>query len=194
MYVEGTDLDKHLNKFNALIAQLAIQDAYIQDKLKKSMLIGSLSESLSFPCTVPSAQPDMSVETLDALIHAELDRKKNPNNLQSFNRNVSITPKTNQAKNQQGNGQRFNRNGNKGRRKKVDCHYSGKYGHLKRVCRERLQDQNCQRNNQPNNAANSTNSNNQNQRNYFGLNNRNNSKIRTIEEIIRSLTMASKPW
>ncbi len=76
VYVEGTDWDKHLNKFNALIAELAIQNVYIKEKVKKSMIIRYLPESLSFLCTVASAQPDMTVETLNALIRAELNRKK----------------------------------------------------------------------------------------------------------------------
>ncbi len=164
-----------MNKFNAMIAPLVMPNVYSEEKIKKSMLIRSLPESLSFLCTVASSQPDMTVETLEALIRAELDRNKNPNNLQSLNSNTSITPKANQAKKQQGNGQRFNRNGNKGGRKKVNCHYCGKDGQFKRVCRKRLQDRNYQRNNKPNNAPNSNNSNNQNDRNNFGFNNRNNS-------------------
>ncbi len=139
------------------------------------MLIRSLPTSLSFLCTFASAQPDMTVETLAALIRAELDRKKNPNNFQGLNRNTSVTPKANQAKNQKGNGQRFNQNGNKGGRKKGNCHHCGKYGHFKRVCRKRLHDRNRQYNNQPNNATNPNKTNNQNQCNNFGFNNRNNS-------------------
>ncbi len=73
-------------------------------------------------CAVASAQPDMTVEALDALIRAELDRKKNPSNSQSLKLNTSFIMKANKAKNQLGNGQRFNRNGNKGDQKKINCH------------------------------------------------------------------------
>ncbi len=104
------------------------------------MLILSLPEYLPFICTIAKAQPDITVETLDVLIRADIDRKKNPNNLQGLNLSTSIAPKANQARTQQGNGRRFNRNGKKGGRKKVNCYYCGKYGHFKRVCRNRLQD------------------------------------------------------
>ena len=40
----------------------------------------------------------MTVKNSDTLICAELDRKKNPTNLQGLNRNTSITPIANQAK------------------------------------------------------------------------------------------------
>ncbi len=111
--MDGKNWDKYLNKVNALIAQLAIQNFYIDEKVKKSMLIRSLPEYLPILCTVASAQPAKTVETLYALIRAELHQKKNPNNLQGLNRNSSITPKASQAKKRHRNGQRFNRNSNK---------------------------------------------------------------------------------
>ncbi len=83
--------------------------------------------------------------------------------------------KANQAKEQQGNGQALNQNGNNGGKKKGKCHYCGKYGHFKRVCRIQLQELNRQKNKQPNNARNSVNSNNQNRSDNFGFNNRNES-------------------
>ncbi len=42
VYVEGTDWDEHLNKFNSLIVQLGMQNFSMEDKQKKSMLIRSL--------------------------------------------------------------------------------------------------------------------------------------------------------
>ena len=42
MYVEGTEWDDHLNEFNSLIAQLAVQNVEIDDSQKKSMIIRSL--------------------------------------------------------------------------------------------------------------------------------------------------------
>ncbi len=145
-----------------------MQNFSIEDNQKKSMLIRYLSESLSFLCTVASAQPYMTHEALGALICAELHRKKNTNNLQGLKRNTN-------SKKHQGNSQRFNKKGNNGGKKKGKCHYCGKYGHFRRVCRKRLQELNRQKNNQPKNAWNSGNSNNQNRRNNFGLNDRNNS-------------------
>ncbi len=62
------------------------------------MLIQSLPKSLSFLCTVASAQPDMTVETLNALVRGEIDRKENPNSLQGLNLNTNIAPKAKQAK------------------------------------------------------------------------------------------------
>ncbi len=62
--------------------------------MKNSTLIRSLPDPLSFLCTVASTQPDMTVEALDALISAELERQRNPNNLQGLNRNMSITAVT----------------------------------------------------------------------------------------------------
>ncbi len=114
MYVEGTDWGKQLNKFNALIAQLAIQNVYIEEKVKKSMLIRSLPESLSFLSIGACSQSDMTVETLDTLNRVKRHGKNNPNNLQGLNSNASTTTKANKSKKQQGNSQRFNRNGNKG--------------------------------------------------------------------------------
>ena len=82
MFVEGTDWDQHLNSFNSLIAQLSIQGVDIDNAKKKSMIIRSLPESLHVVATVSSAHADMTLESLDALIRAELDRKKNPHNPQ----------------------------------------------------------------------------------------------------------------
>ena len=80
VYAEGADWDDHLNKFNSLIAQLAVQGVAYDDQTKKSMIIRSLPESLSVISTVASAQNDMTLESLDALVRAEIDRKKNPHN------------------------------------------------------------------------------------------------------------------
>ncbi len=113
VYVGGTDWEKQMNKFDALIAQLAAQNVYLGEKVKQSMLVRFLPESVSFLWTVARAQPDVTVEILEALIGAELNRKKNSNNLEGLNHNTSIFPKANQAKNQQENIQKFNRHGNK---------------------------------------------------------------------------------
>ncbi len=53
----------------------------IDDRQKKSMLVRSLAESLTFIPIVSSAQADMTAEQFDALVRAELGRKsiyKNP--------------------------------------------------------------------------------------------------------------------
>ena len=54
----------------------------IDDGQKKLMLLRYLPESLSVISTVASAQQNMNIESLDDLVRAELDRKKNPNNTQ----------------------------------------------------------------------------------------------------------------
>ena len=92
MYIEGTNWDEHNYKFNSLIAQLAKQNVSIQDRQKKSIPIRSRPESLPVICPVSSAQADMTIESLDALIGAELDRKRNSNYLQGLNRNSIDLP------------------------------------------------------------------------------------------------------
>ena len=133
VYIEGTDWDEHVNKFNALIAQLAMQNVSIDDKQKKSMLIRSLPESFSVISTVASAQSEMNIESLDALVRAELDRKKNPHNKQGMlHAKANIAERRNQempwaSRNQALHGLR---------KKKRKCHHCGKPGHYKRECRK----------------------------------------------------------
>ncbi len=80
VYVDGSSWDKNLSQFNSLIAQLAMQNVVIDDKQKKSMLIRWLPESLSVISTVSSAQKYMTIESFDALVRAEIDRKSYPHN------------------------------------------------------------------------------------------------------------------
>ena len=51
-----------------------MQNVAIDDRQKKSMPIRSLPESLSVISTVASSQPDMTIESLDALVRVDLDR------------------------------------------------------------------------------------------------------------------------
>ncbi len=69
-------------EFLNVIAPLSMQNLWIDERQKKSMLIHSLPESLSTISTSPSAQQEITTESFDALIWAELDRKKNPHNMQ----------------------------------------------------------------------------------------------------------------
>lgn len=62
VYVEGTVSDEHLNKFNTLLAQLAIKDVAIDDTVKFYMLISILPEALSVISTAGSASEKMPVE------------------------------------------------------------------------------------------------------------------------------------
>lgn len=59
-------LRDHLNKFNSLIAQLAIQEVAIDDETKEFLIFRSLTESLSFICIVASDQADMTLEGVQA--------------------------------------------------------------------------------------------------------------------------------
>ncbi len=183
VYVGWIDWEKQLNKFDALIAQLAVQNVYLGEKVKQSMLIRSLPESLSFLWTVASVQPDMTVETLEALIRAELNRKKNSKNLEGLNHNTRIPSKANQAKNQQEDSQKLKRHGNKWRHKKGNSHYYGICGYFKRVRRKRLQDQKIRRKGLANNAMNSSNSNNLNQWNILASRN----EIILTTQIVREI-------
>lgn len=98
----------------------------------------------------------MTIDGLDALVRAELDRKKNPENKQERQSRahpaLESTPRVNNQQmprnrrhstpNIQG---RFRRglqtpcNGS-GVRKKCHCYYCGKPGHFKKVCRKRIAD------------------------------------------------------
>jgi len=140
VYVEGAEWDSHLNEFNSLIAQLAMQEVSINDATKKSMLIRSLPESLSVISTVASAQPTMTIESLDALVRAELDRKKNPNNPQEKAhraRSSSIFPPTaNYSQRTSWGISKPPRKNNATFKKKGKCFYCGKDSHFKRECRK----------------------------------------------------------
>ena len=129
VYVEGTDWDEHLNQFNSLIAQLSVQNVEIDDAQKKSMLIRTLPESMSVISTVVSAQAGMSLESLDALIRAELDRKNNPYNPQGKGKDM----KANFVKHGRPGP---SRQGPHVQKKIGKCHYCGKPGHYKRECRK----------------------------------------------------------
>ena len=67
-----------------------MQNFAIDNRQKKSMLINSLPESLSTISTVSSAPVNMTVESLDALVRAEIDRRNNPHNRQGNNSNQDI--------------------------------------------------------------------------------------------------------
>ena len=56
MYVEGTEWSEHMNKFNALIAKLAMHNVAIDDNQKKAMLMRSLPRTMSVISTVANAQ------------------------------------------------------------------------------------------------------------------------------------------
>ena len=60
-YVEGTDWEKHLDKFNNLISLLVIQHVSIDEKQKKSLLILTCPESLRVFSSVSNRQPNMTV-------------------------------------------------------------------------------------------------------------------------------------
>lgn len=85
LHVERTEWDAHLNNISSFIAQFSMRNVTSDDRQKKSMLIKSLPESLSAISTVSSAQADLTVERVDALVSAELDHKSNPQNLQGLN-------------------------------------------------------------------------------------------------------------
>ena len=59
-----------------------MQSVSNDERQKKSMLVYSLPESLSVISTLASVQQEMTVENLNALIHAQIDRKKNQHNPQ----------------------------------------------------------------------------------------------------------------
>lgn len=61
--------------FNYLIPHLSMQNVSIENNQKKSILVRSLPEPLSFISTVSISQSNMTIEGLDALVRAELDQK-----------------------------------------------------------------------------------------------------------------------
>ena len=135
----------------------------------------------------------MTVENLYALNCAELDWKKNPSSLQGLKWSTIITPKASKAKKQQGSDQWFNRNGKKWDRKKGNCLYCVKYSHFKRDLRQRVQGENRQRDNQPNNATSSNNLNGQIRGIILASKTELIVTIRRIKEEICKLTMKSEP-
>lgn len=86
------------------------------------MMIRSLPESLSVISTVTSAQVDMSIEGLDALVRAELNLKKNPHNPQG--RGV---PRANQTQIELQTGQGIEND---------KCHLCKKKGNFKKYFRK----------------------------------------------------------
>jgi len=137
VFAEGADWEEHINEFNNLIAQLAVQEVNIEDKVKKSMLIRSLPESLSVISTVASAQQEMPLENLDALVRAELDRKKNPHNFQGkAGKGSSIIPNADFVKRGRNGFRGPVRRANAAFKKRGNCHHCDKSGHYKRECRK----------------------------------------------------------
>ena len=173
-YVEGTDWEKHLNKFNHLISLLAIQNVAIDEKQKKSLLIRTFPESLRVISTVSNCQPDMTVEAIDALVRAELDLKNNPNKSLANESIFQTRLKANSAQ-----GKFKNRpkslNRNNSFKKKGNCYYCGKPGHFKIVCRKRIADEKRATGNNRNKPRNS--------RSWGGSSNHNNN----IQGLISSL-------
>ena len=135
VYVERVDGNEHLNKFSSFIAQLAVQNIAIDDKQKKSILIRSLPESLSVISTDAGAQADISIESLDAIVRAGLDCKKNRRDQQVIKQDIG-SPKANLVEKHRRDGLKVNRghqvHGFK--KKKGQCHFSEKPGHYKIYC------------------------------------------------------------
>ncbi len=102
------------------------------------MLILSLPESLSVISTVSSAQEDMTIEGLDALIRAELDRKRNPRKPQRLNENSINLPKENRAERRNYDQAVPQIRTKKNIKKRRNCHYCGKRSHYKRACRNHI--------------------------------------------------------
>ncbi len=123
-------------------------DVVIDDKQKKFMLIRSLPESLSVIFTVSSAQTDMTVESLYALVRAEINRKSNLHNHQGkqlIDTKPSIVPRALMAQrrnnlNKYRSQINIERSGGIGKKKSV-FYYSRKPGHFKKVCRRRIADE-----------------------------------------------------
>ncbi len=80
LYVEGAEREEHMNQFNNIIAQLALQDINVTEAEKKSLIIRSLPKSMSLISTVVSATPTMTMEAIDALVRRDIESEKNPNN------------------------------------------------------------------------------------------------------------------
>lgn len=86
--------------------------------------------------TVASGQPDMTIKSLDALVRAELDRKKNPHNPQGRKASLSdaVIAKANLSRTRPGPWS--NDRQPLGFRKVVRCHWCKKKGNIKRDCRK----------------------------------------------------------
>ena len=67
-----------MNKFNTVVAQLALQNVDIFEAEKNSLIIRSLPKSMFVIATVVSATHAMTIEAIDALIRKTIDREKNP--------------------------------------------------------------------------------------------------------------------
>lgn len=120
----------------SIIAQLAMQNVAIDNRGKKSMLIRSLPESISIISTGAFAQQDMTIESLEVLVRAELSRKKNPHSSQGRKGSLSdeVTAKANLSRAR--SGPWSSDRPPLGIRKFLRCYWSEKKGHIKRECRK----------------------------------------------------------
>ena len=141
LYVEGTEWDEHMNQFNTIIAQLALQNITITEAEKTSLIIPSLRKSMSVISTVVRATPTMTIDATDALVREEIEREKNPNYQKGKPKDQ---PSANTVQRVQHNSNRNNRRGNSSNsnnlkpknpiRKDGLCHF-------KRVCRKKIADE-----------------------------------------------------
>ncbi len=156
VYVEETECYGHMNQFNNIIGQLALQNINITEAEKKS-LIRSLPKSMSVISIVVSATPNMKFDAIDALVREEIEREKNPNNRKG---NTKTQTSANTAQRVQQNSNRHDRCGNflDSNNLKYNnlvgeegvCYYCGKPGHFKRVCHKKIADDKRRQNNSVN--------------------------------------------
>ena len=146
IYKEGADWNSHVSAFLTICMQLAAFDVELSEEDRASKLIRSLPESFS-PIAMFCSLTDSNFDKIVSAVQSEIARRSNPHNPQ--NSSSSTQPRANISK--RGNRRSNNKNARGGIRKNTgssrdNCHYCGKKGHFKIVCRKRIADERSQNN------------------------------------------------
>lgn len=157
VYDEKKDWNDHISTFLSICGELATYDAELSDADKVSKLIRSLPPSFSALAMV-SHLTSTSFDNVKIAVAAELERRANPHNPHSENKEPKTDKQSHavmfgrgrtRARKYRGSS-RGRGAGRGGRNQDIrTCHYCGKPGHFISVCRIKREDENSGRIHRP---------------------------------------------